>query len=92
MRLFLFYLACVSVVSVVVTIYDKFAAKRGAWRIPEKVLMLLALLGGSVAMYVTMLLIRHKTRHSKFMYGIPAIIVLQVALVVMVLLKPAFFS
>ena len=39
--------------------------------------MLLSALGGSVAMFVTMLMIRHKTRHSKFMIGIPIIILFQ---------------
>ena len=48
--------------------------------LPFAPLLLLAALGGSVSMYITMLGIRHKTRHPKFMVGIPVIFVLQIAL------------
>ena len=51
-------------------------------RVPEKTLLIIAALGGSIAMLITMRTIRHKTQHMKFMVGIPAIIVLQCALVV----------
>ncbi len=50
------------------------------WRIPEGQLMLIAALGGSVGMYLTMKQIRHKTQHPKFMVGIPVIMLLQAAL------------
>jgi len=73
----LLYLAIVSLVSVIVTIFDKLRAKSGGWRVPEKTLLLLSFLGGSVAMLFTMNLIRHKTKKAKFMVGIPLIIVLQ---------------
>ncbi|MBQ3708425.1 MAG: DUF1294 domain-containing protein [Clostridia bacterium] len=72
------YLAVISVIAVIFTVADKVKAKRGAWRVPENTLLLLSALGGSVAMLVTMLLIRHKTKHLKFMLGIPIIIVLQI--------------
>ncbi len=74
------YLGVISVIAVIVTIADKVKAKRGAWRVPENTLLLLSALGGSIAMLVTMLLIRHKTKHLKFMLGIPIIIVLQIPL------------
>ena len=77
----LVYLGCISSIAVVVTIADKQKAGRGAWRVPEATLLMLSALGGSVAMYVTMRLIRHKTRHSKFMLGIPLILVFQSVLV-----------
>ena len=72
-----------SLISIVVCIYDKKISKKNKveLRIPEKVLLILSALGGSVAMLATMLLTRHKTKHVKFMLGIPVIIVLQVALV-----------
>ncbi len=74
------YLAVISVISVVVCLYDKFAAKViKRHRTREATLLLLSALGGSVAMLVTMLIFRHKTKHLKFMIGIPLIIVLQVA-------------
>ena len=76
------YLAAVNLLAIVLTGYDKSAARRGSRRISERTLLLVSTVGGSVAMLVTMRLIRHKTKHAKFMVGIPAIIVLQVAAVV----------
>ena len=75
---FLGYLAAISLVSVVVCIYDKIAAKHNPkHRTREATLLILSALGGSVAMFATMLIIRHKTKHIKFMLGIPLIIALQ---------------
>lgn len=77
----LYYLAIISVISIIVCIYDKFAAKHNPrHRTREATLLLLSALGGSVAMLVTMLIIRHKTKHIKFMLGIPLIIIAQAAL------------
>ncbi|MBE6667992.1 MAG: DUF1294 domain-containing protein [Ruminococcaceae bacterium] len=80
---FLFiYLAAISLISIVVCIYDKFAAKHATrHRTREATLLILSALGGSVAMFLTMLLIRHKTKHVKFMLGIPLIMILQAAAV-----------
>lgn len=50
------------------------------WRVPEAQLLLISALGGSFAMYLTMQTIRHKTQHPKFMIGIPAIMIAQLAL------------
>lgn len=52
------------------------------WRVPEAQLLLISAVGGSVGMYLTMKKIRHKTQHPKFMIGIPAIMILQAALVI----------
>ncbi len=76
----LIYFIAVSVISVIITIHDKRAAARHARRVSERRLLILSALGGSVAMYITMQLIRHKTLHAKFMLGIPAIMVAQLAL------------
>lgn len=76
-----YYLAVLSVIAVAITLYDKWAAVHRRRRIPEKTLLFVSLIGGSVAMLATMLLIRHKTRHLKFMLGIPAILLLQIAAV-----------
>ena len=74
------YVAIISLWSFIVTCYDKIAAKkRPDRRIREITLFALAALGGSVVMYLTMLTIRHKTLHKRFMIGIPLIILLQVA-------------
>ena len=74
------YLALISIFAIGITLADKGAAKSGSWRIKERTLLLVAALGGSVAMFVTMRCTRHKTQHAKFMIGIPLIIVLQIAI------------
>ena len=80
------YLAAISLVSVTVTVYDKIAAKkRPRRRTPEKTLMLLGFFGGATAMYVTMLIIRHKTQHKKFMIGLPLFILLHVLIAAVLL-------
>ncbi len=77
------YVAIISVISIIVCFYDKKISKlnKVALRTPEKSLLILSALGGSVAMFLTMLLIRHKTKHLKFMVGIPVIMVIQAAMI-----------
>ncbi len=82
MKVLIWYFLGISMVTVAVTCYDKWAAtKRPKHRTPEKTLLLLSALGGSVAMYLTMLTIRHKTKHIKFMLGVPGIMILQILLI-----------
>lgn len=77
------YIIAISIISIIVCCYDKFAAKRmQRHRTRESTLLLLSALGGSVAMLATMLIIRHKTKHAKFMVGIPLIMILQAAAVI----------
>lgn len=71
-----------SAAAVYVTKADKSYAKKGKRRIPERTLMLIGLFGGAEAMYITMKKIRHKTKHNKFMIGLPLEIVLHVLLIV----------
>ena len=83
LSIFLAYIAIISLISVIVCIYDKKISKKNRveLRTPEKNLMLLSALGGSVAMFITMQIIRHKTKHVKFMLGIPLIIIVQAVIV-----------
>lgn len=75
------YFVVINAAAVIVTCRDKrLAKKEGARRIPEKKLFLIALLGGDIAMYITMKKIRHKTKHKRFMIGIPVIILLHMAM------------
>ena len=78
------WLIVVSVVSILACVYDKIISKAdcAGLRVPEKTLMALSVLGGSLAMYITMQIVHHKTKHKKFMIGIPIIIVLQIILVI----------
>ena len=94
--IFFAYILVISLCSIVVCIYDKKISKRNndKLRIPEKSLFIWSALGGSVAMFLTMRLIRHKTKHVSFMVGIPVIIILQaaaiIALVYFGILPPLF--
>lgn len=60
---------------------DKLKSKKGWWRIPEKTLLLFAVIGGSVGALFGMLLFHHKTKHKKFYLGVPIILVIQIALI-----------
>ncbi len=79
----LIWLGVMSFIGFVLTMYDKLAAQAGRRRIPENVLMIEAFLGGAVGMYVTMQLIRHKTKHKKFMISLPIFIVLHIVAVIL---------
>lgn len=77
----LIYLAAVNVLAFAVYGWDKARSKvRGARRVPEKTLFLLALLGGSVGAILGMRVWHHKTCHWYFRYGLPAILLAQLAL------------
>lgn len=80
MRFFYIYLVVINIIAVIVTVHDKNAAQRGAWRVKERTLMLISALGGAPAMYLTMLTIHHKTRKPLFMIGIPVIFIIELIL------------
>lgn len=86
LEFFACYLIIISAVAVAFTIGDKMSAKKNGKRVPEDFLLTLGLLGGALAEYVTMKTIRHKTRHKKFMIGLPIEIILQVVIVIIVLI------
>ncbi len=81
--LFACYLAIVNIAGYAMMGADKQKAKKGAWRIPEKSLFIAALLGGSIGCILGMQHFRHKTRHWYFKYGMPAILILQIAVIVL---------
>jgi uncharacterized membrane protein YsdA (DUF1294 family) len=60
-----------------VTAWDKRCARRREWRVPENTLFFIAFVGGAAAMLLTMLLVRHKTRHARFMVGLPLVLAVQ---------------
>lgn len=73
------YILIMSIVAFSVCGADKFAAQRQKRRVPEKVLFLLAAIGGSLGLYLGMFTFRHKTKHWYFVVGVPAIILAQSA-------------
>ena len=71
MRYLMYYLIIINIAAWIMYGLDKWKAKSGAWRIPERTLLLTALAGGSVGALAGMLLFHHKTRKPKFMIGVP---------------------
>ena len=80
-------LAAINLATFIVYGADKRRARKGKWRVPEKTLFLLPLLGGSVGALLGMRVFHHKTRHWYFVWGIPAILLAQIALAVWLLTK-----
>ncbi len=78
-KILILYFAVINLLAIFITISDKRRAVKHKWRVPESTLLLFSALGGSPAMFLTMKLIHHKTKHKKFMIGIPIILFLQLA-------------
>lgn len=76
------YITTLSIIAFVMFGIDKYKAKHNQWRIPEATLLGIAILGGSLGAFLGMKIWHHKTLHPQFKYGIPAIIVIQVCLLV----------
>ena len=79
--LLLYYVLAVNVVVFAAYGIDKWKAKHGMWRIPESTLLLLAVVGGSLGALLGMRIWHHKTKHAKFRYGLPLIILAQLGLI-----------
>lgn len=79
------YLTIINAIAFALMLADKARARKNLWRIPERTLFTSAILGGSVGSLIGMYLARHKTKHPKFVIGIPVILVIQVALFVVLL-------
>ncbi len=77
----LFYLTTINVATFFLFGIDKWKAKRSQWRIAEAMLLGLAVMGGSLGAWSGMKIWHHKTRHKKFKYGIPFILLIQIAIV-----------
>lgn len=76
----LVWLAVINLLTFIVYGADKRRARKGKWRVPEKTLFLLPLLGGSIGALLGMRVFHHKTKHWYFVWGIPAILLAQIAL------------
>lgn len=71
----------ISIIGFILPPVDKSKARKNKWRIRERTLFIVSALGGSVAMYISMRIFHHKTKHKRFMIGIPVIIILQLGAV-----------
>ncbi|KJS15841.1 MAG: membrane protein [Peptococcaceae bacterium BRH_c4b] len=78
----IYYIIAINIVGVFIMAWDKMKARAGAWRISENNLLLIALVGGSVGIYLGLKVFRHKSRHYKFSVGVPIIFLIQAGIVV----------
>lgn len=85
-KLILIYFALISIFAIIITIIDKRNAIKGKRRISEDFLLTTGLIGGALAEYITMKAIHHKTKHKKFMIGLPIEFILQITTVILIYL------
>ena len=81
MKYILIYLVLINLIGFFAMFLDKQKAKRNKWRIPEKTLFLLAVIGGSLGTTLGMHVFRHKTKHWYFKFGMPMILIIQIVLI-----------
>ncbi len=74
------YFSVINLLALALMGIDKYKAKKRAFRIPEATLFIVAAIGGSIGSIMGMYLFRHKTRHLSFRFGMPLILILQIAL------------
>lgn len=86
--LLIIYVFFINLIGFIIMGIDKKRAKNHAFRIPEAVLFVIAIIGGSIGSIVGMRLFHHKTRHWYFTYGIPAILILQIIIIIAIYNAP----
>ena len=75
------YLLCINLIGILIMYIDKKKAKYGRWRISEKALLIVALLGGSIGTIIGMYWFRHKTQKIKFTLGFPTILISEIVII-----------
>ena len=80
----LYYLLVINILTFAVYGIDKWKARQGSWRISEATLLMLAVIGGTIGALLGMQVWRHKTMHLKFKYGLPLILLAQIALMYLI--------
>ncbi|MBR6132722.1 MAG: DUF1294 domain-containing protein [Bacteroidales bacterium] len=78
-KIALYYILAVNLMTFITYGIDKYKARHNRWRVREASLLLLAALGGSIGALLAMKVFRHKTQHKKFRFGVPAILLVQMA-------------
>ena len=81
----LVYLLIINAAGFILMLVDKVKAKKNLWRIPEATLFLVAAIGGSVGSILGMYTFRHKTKHIKFIVGMPLILAAQIVIAILIL-------
>lgn len=85
-NIFIYYLAFINIVGFFIMLIDKKRAIKKQWRISEKALIGVSIIGGSLGMLAGMNTFRHKTKHKKFTIGIPFILTIQLIIIGLYLL------
>ena len=81
---FIIYLLIINLIGFAIMFIDKEKAKRGSWRIPEKTIFMVTAIGGGIGTIAGMYKFRHKTKKAMFTYGLPFLLILDVALIICV--------
>lgn len=89
-KIAIYYLVIINLITFITYGVDKLKAKKGYWRIPESTLLLLAFVGGSMGAWLGMQTFHHKTLHKKFKLGIPLILMAQVAFALYIYIKTGY--
>jgi uncharacterized membrane protein YsdA (DUF1294 family) len=87
LTIIMFYLVAANAIGYAMMWYDKRCAQLGQWRIKERTLLTIALIGGSLGSTIGMYQFRHKTKHPSFTIGIPFMIALQITIIIIVKMK-----
>lgn len=82
------YLVSMNAIGFAIMGIDKYKARKNLWRIPEATLFIIAIIGGSIGSIIGMYTFRHKTRHLTFVIGMPAILIIQILLIVLLIKSP----
>lgn len=83
------YFVVINIAAAIMTVVDKRRAINDKWRISEKALLLIGFFGGAAGEYLTMKKIHHKTKHGKFMIGLPLEIMMHVVIIALIIAKAA---
>ncbi|MBU3226578.1 DUF1294 domain-containing protein [Clostridium algidicarnis] len=86
-KFILLYFILLNILGFLSMYIDKSRSKKSQWRIRESTLIIIAVFGGSIGSYLGMKKFRHKTKHSKFKYGIPFIIFIQIIIIFLIFNK-----
>lgn len=76
------YVILINIITFLIYVIDKKKAEKDKWRIRERTLMILAVIGGSIGALLAMHAARHKTKKNRFRIGIPVILIIQASLLI----------
>ena len=81
-EMIILYVLIINLIGFLIMGLDKFKAKKGFWRTPEKTIFTITLLGGGFGTVTGMYLFRHKTKKMKFTIGLPTILISEIVLII----------